>query len=63
MANLVNQYQVGKVTKTQIPHQLAEEIETILGNQLNYNLWKNNCKKAAIELNWETEKQVISTLI
>jgi len=62
MANLVNQYQVGEVSKTQDPQKLAEEIEAIFGNHLNYNLWKNNCKKAAMELNWETEKQVISTL-
>lgn len=62
MANLVSQYQVGEVTKILEPQQLAEEIENMLSNPINYMQWKANCKKATLELNWESEKQVISTL-
>lgn len=62
MSNLVKHYQVGETTNLKDPQQLAAEIEKMLTNPTDYTIWKNNCKKAATTLNWETEKQVISTL-
>ncbi len=62
MSNLVKQYQVGEITDSHTPQELAVKIEKMINNPTDYIIWKNNCKKAALELNWETEKQVISTL-
>ena len=62
MANLVNQYQVGETISTHEPQQIAKKIEQILSNETQLTTYKNNCKKAALNLNWEKEKQVISTL-
>lgn len=62
MSNLVNQYQVGETISTHEPQQIAEKIKQMLGNETQLTTYKNNCKKAALDLNWEKEKQVISTL-
>jgi len=62
MENLVNQYQVGETIATHEPQQIAKKIEELLNNKTLLTSYQENCKKAAQELNWEKEKQVISTL-
>lgn len=62
MENLVKQYQVGETISTHEPQQIAKKIEQMLSNETQLTTYKNNCKKAALDLNWEKEKQVISTL-
>lgn len=62
MANLVNEYQIGETISAHEPQQIAKKIEQLLGNETQLTTYKNNCKKAALKLNWETEKQVISAL-
>lgn len=62
MESLLNQYQVGETIATHEPQQIAKKIEEMLNNKTLLNSYKENCKKAAQELNWEKEKQVISTL-
>ena len=62
MENLVKQYQIGETISTHEPQQIAKKIEQMLSNKTQLTIYKENCKKAALDLNWEKEKQVISTL-
>lgn len=57
MQQIVNTYDVGSVIEPDIsPDRLAEHIQNCLEDQKRYQQWKENCKKAANELNWENEE-------
>lgn len=62
MKNLVKHYQIGEIMETHNPEAIANKIKSILTNQSQLAVYKENCKKASLELNWDKEKQVISTL-
>lgn len=59
---MVTLYQVGEIIDNYNPKHIAEKINFMFSNQLQINSWKANAKKAALELNWEKEQQVILTL-
>ena len=62
MKNLVDNYQLGgNIEKHEVKH-IAEKISSIINDEHQITLWKENAKKAALELNWEKEKQVIIDL-
>ncbi len=63
MSNLVNQYQIGETIDKLDPKLIAQKIDSMLSNEQQITVWKSNARKAALELNWEKEKQVISTLL
>ena len=59
MAAIVNYYQIGEITDSLEPRQLAEKITDALNNQNKRKLWKSNLPQAAKELTWENEEKVI----
>ena len=62
MKNLVTQYQIGEIIENHEPRHIAEKIKSILSDEQQIINWKSSCKKAALELNWEKEKHLISNL-
>lgn len=63
MKNLVQHYQVGEVIESHNPKHIADKINMMLNDQQKMNMWSENAKKAAKELNWENEKHVIKELL
>ena len=59
MRALVESYPVGVILPAdqRKPQALAQKIEKMLKDETAYQHWVNNCRKAAIELNWEREKE------
>ena len=62
MKNLVLHYQIGEVIKNHNPKHIAEKINSMFQNDTQMQTWRDNTKKAALELNWEKEKHVIEHL-
>jgi glycosyltransferase involved in cell wall biosynthesis len=63
MKNLVRNYELGDWIENHDAKHIAQKITAMLENKEKMELWKANCKKAALELNWDKEKQVISSLL
>lgn len=63
VARIINRYEVGYFISNFDSKEIADTIQQIFSNIEVYNIKKQNCKKAAAELNWETEKQVFAKLI
>jgi glycosyltransferase involved in cell wall biosynthesis len=63
MKQLVSQYELGDWIAQHDPKHIAQKITAMLENKEKMEFWKANCKKAALELNWDKEKQVISSLL
>ena len=59
MTAIVNHYQIGEITDSLEPRQLAEKIMDALNNQKIRKIWKTNLPLAAKELTWENEEKVI----
>ena len=62
MKKMVEHYQIGKNIVKHNPEHIAECIESMINDKEKMQLWKDNAKKAAQELNWEREKHVIAAL-
>ena len=60
--SLIKTYNIGNFIENHEPEHIAQKINETL-NSVNYNDWENNTKKAALENNWETEKQKLIALI
>lgn len=56
---IVEQYNVGAITETHDPKQLAEKIRWMLADD-RLRQWRENAKLAAATLNWENEVQVLN---
>lgn len=56
VANIVNTWQIGVVTHSHDPENIASEITGMLKNKEQYHNWKMNLEKAAKILHWENEK-------
>lgn len=54
---IINKYQIGKCVKTHEPIEIAKFVNEILKDKNQLEIWKNNCQKAKLELNWNTEKE------
>ncbi|MFC2127234.1 glycosyltransferase [Bacteroidota bacterium] len=57
IANIVEKNNIGVVTKTHNPKELATIISEILSSTEKMKTWKNNVKLAAEKYNWETESK------
>lgn len=57
MRSIVEEYQLGEILKERSTVALAVSINQLLNNDTQLNLYRNNCKKAAIDLCWEKEEQ------
>lgn len=62
IAGLIRHYAVGEFIDNHQPQHLAERMTALL-NSPNLPLYRENAKKAAAELNWETEKIKLLDLI
>jgi len=63
MKNIVEKYQVGEVIEKYDEKHIAEKIKSMLSNSEKMNFWKQNTEKAARQLNWDKEKQIIKTVL
>jgi len=58
---IVNQYQVGMLIDEVTPEKLSLSIKNAL-NHADYSLWKANCIKAQVELNWQKESETLKQI-
>ncbi|MGQ0828419.1 MAG: glycosyltransferase [Bacteroidota bacterium] len=56
---IIDQYNIGECIYNHNPKHIAEKINSILNNEVLLQAWKHNTQKAAAELNWEKEEQVL----
>ncbi len=61
--NIVEHYEIGMVTPSTEPRELAKTIQTALDNKEQYAKWKENLTFAASRLTWENERKVLTELI
>lgn len=59
MRRIVEHYQIGAIAETHQRKDLAETIKMALFNQEKINYWKQNLPKAAKELCWENEEEIL----
>jgi glycosyltransferase involved in cell wall biosynthesis len=52
-------YDIGELIENHDPKHIAEKITSMLNNKTNIQRWKENEKKAAVELCWENEEKVL----
>lgn len=66
IADLVRKNNIGYITKTHNPKELAETVKKILSNEKQINIWKKNLLKIAEIYTWEMEskklKQIFTNL-
>lgn len=62
MRKIVEQYQIGEIAETHQRKELAKVIQSALFDGEKTKLWKLNLPKAAAELCWEKEEQVLKEI-
>ncbi len=63
MKSIIEKYQIGEIIEVHNAQHIAKKISSLLNNRSKMNFWKKNTKKAAMELNWDIEKQIIKTVL
>lgn len=63
MSALVKHYQVGEIAKSTEPKAIAAQLNEMLQNEHQLNVWKINAARAKYELNWEKESETIKQLL
>ena len=63
MKKVVETYGVGETIKSHDPKEIARRITEMIGNPEKLRKYRQNCKKAAIELNWEKEKKELVKIL
>ncbi len=63
MKKIIEKYNVGISHNFENEYQLFDTIQHTLNNKELYLSWKENCKKAKKELNWEIEKEKLKEII
>jgi glycosyltransferase involved in cell wall biosynthesis len=61
--NIVETYQVGECIDSHDPKLIADKINAMLGNKEKLAIYKANTTKAAEELCWEKEKEVLLRML
>ena len=59
MRRVVDHYQIGAIAETHQRKELAELLKSALFDQEKINFWKQNLSRAATELCWENEEEVL----
>lgn len=59
---LLQNYQVGGFIDNHSPTHIAARVNEMIANESKLKKWRNNCKKAAEELNWEKEKKILKEI-
>ncbi len=62
MAAVVKKYEIGKISHSHEPEQLAKTIQEALFDEEKRMDWKKNLKTAARELTWENEEKVVQEI-
>ncbi len=62
MKRIIENYNVGICTLERDPKKMAEIIKSMLFDEPVRGIWKDNTKKAAAELCWENEEQVLKDI-
>jgi|YNPMSStandDraft_1061717.scaffolds.fasta_scaffold00052_13 glycosyltransferase involved in cell wall biosynthesis len=63
MKKIIETYNIGISVSVKDEYHLAELINNALSNKEQYLFWKENCKIAKKELNWEIEKEKLKKII
>ncbi len=59
MKKIVDKYEVGETIENHHPKDIAGHISKMITDKIKLNYYRENCKTAAAELNWDIEKQVL----
>ncbi|MEZ4937398.1 MAG: glycosyltransferase [Crocinitomicaceae bacterium] len=59
---IVQQYQVGEIIEEVSPEKIAEAIQKIASDSIQYQKMKLNTQRASEELNWENETKVLEEI-
>jgi len=59
LKNIIQQYEIGDFIESHDPEHIALKIKTMLQDEHSMALYKKNTRKAAAELNWDTERNVL----
>lgn len=59
---VITQYAIGSFIENHEPAHIAEKINALLNSE-NYQDYKKNTRKAKLDLNWDTEKQKLMSLL
>ncbi|MGB1039936.1 MAG: glycosyltransferase [Flavobacteriales bacterium] len=59
---IVNKHKVGWIINTHEPKHIADKIQDIFNNKIEYQEFKDNTRKASEELNWESEELVLKQI-
>lgn len=62
MEGIVREYKVGETADPNSSEEIARSIEKVLLDDQIYNKYKNNCKTAKKQLNWECESEKLIQL-
>jgi len=62
MKKIVTGYRIGAILENRAPEQMAMQIQKIFSNTEQIREWKVNLKKAAEELCWEKEKEILKLI-
>mgnify|MGYP001077295904 CR=1 FL=1 len=62
IAGIIKKYNIGFVTKTHHPKELASEIDYILNDKTTISKWNNNLKKIANKYTWEKESKNLQNI-
>lgn len=58
----VDRYKVGKTVDSNDVNGIAKSIKYMLSDIKQINVWRENCRKAALELNWKNESQKLEKI-
>jgi glycosyltransferase involved in cell wall biosynthesis len=56
ISKIVSEYKIGLLIDNHNPQYIAEKITSMLSDESQLMIWKENLKRAAAELSWEKEK-------
>jgi glycosyltransferase involved in cell wall biosynthesis len=59
---IIETWNVGSIVKEITPEAIAAAVKDIFSNESRYQQWKENCQIAAMELNWQKEKNILKQI-
>ncbi len=62
ISRIVEDYNIGMITESHQPAEIARIIKLMLNDDAKSAIWKNNLAKAANELTWENEEKVLKSV-
>lgn len=59
LKNIIQQYEIGEFIENHDPRHIAAKISTMLQDESQMTFYRKNTLKAAADLNWENEKNIL----